>query len=130
MAFEHNISRGISLGSRSIGAGKQYTGDISTSFSLSIPDSSTEYDCNFTLDLGNGLVSLFILSDQVITLKTNTYATPDDTLVLVANVPYIWHTGWYDTTLFATVDILELNADNASGSAATLQIETLIDAVA
>ncbi len=130
MAFSQSISRGWSSGSRSIGSAKSYVGDISTSFSLSIPDSSTEYDCNFTLDLGNGLVSLFILSDQVITLKTNTYATPDDTLVLVANVPYVWHTGWYDTTLFATVDILELNADNASGSAATLQIETLVDAVA
>ncbi len=130
MAFTHSISRSVSLIGRSIGSGSQFTGDIATSFNLSIPDSSTEFDCNFTLDLGNGLISLFILSNEVITLKTNTYATPDDTLVLVANVPYIWHTGWYDTTLFGTVDILELNADNASGSAATLQIETLVDAVA
>jgi hypothetical protein len=69
---------------------------------------------------------VYILSDQALTLETNSSGSPTNTLTLVANIPYIWYTGKYDTLKF-TSDITALYVTNASASAANLTIEILTD---
>jgi hypothetical protein len=68
----------------------------------------------------------FILSDQNLTLETNSPSAPGNTLTLVANIPYVWYTDKYDALKF-TVDITALYVTNASAATAHLQIEFLID---
>lgn len=131
MAFTHRVTRTYSLGSRSITGSTSYVGDFEPSLVLSIPDSSDGLVVDFSMLLGNGLVALLMLSDQDIELYTDVdNPGHTETISLIANIPYIWHTGWYDTAVIGTVDITALFVDNSSGSAATLQIEGLTDVLA
>lgn len=131
MAITHRVTRTYSLGSRSISASTSYVGDSEPSLTISIPDSSDGLAVDFSILLGNGLVSLVLLSDQAIEIYTDAdNPGHTETISLVANVPYIWHTGWYSATKLATVDVVTLFVDNSSGSAALLQIEALTDVLA
>lgn len=70
--------------------------------------------------------SIVLLSDKNVTLETNNAGTPVDTIVLKANVPYIWHTDSYDT-LKLTADVTTIFVTNASGSSARIQGRWLYD---
>ena len=96
-----------------------------SSVSESIPDSSTDLNVGFNLDF-SACKFFYINSDQDITVETNNGTTPDDTLTLLANVPYIWHVNSNHTFLIGT-DITALFVTNASGSAALLTIEEIHD---
>ena len=69
---------------------------------------------------------VYILSDQDVTLETNSSSSPTNTLALKANIPYVWYTNKYDVLKF-TSDITALYVTNASASAANLTIEILTD---
>ncbi len=132
MAFTHRVQANYQAGSQSVAATTSYVGDSEPSLVISIPDSSTNLLLPWSLERGNGIVGLVILSDQAITLYTNAPSggVPDDTIALIADVPWIWHTGYYDA-IPITADILtNLYVTNASGSAAELQIEVLTDVLA
>lgn len=89
----------------------------------SIPDEASDLLVNFALDFSS-LQSFYLVSDQVLTIKTNDSGAPDDTFVLVANEPLVWHAGsLHDNPV--TVDITKLYVSNASGSAAALKWEIL-----
>lgn len=69
----------------------------------------------------------YIHSDKAITLETNAVdATGGNTLVLVADLPYVWYTNKYDSFKF-TADITALYVTNAAGASARLRMEFLID---
>ncbi len=130
MAFTHTIGRSYLAGTRDISATTSYSGDVSTSLSISIPGVQDGYEVPFSLARGNGIVSMAIVSDQDIDVFTNADSPGQtDTLNLLANIPYIWHTDWYKAILI-TADITTLFIDNAGASAATLQMEFLTDAIA
>lgn len=129
MAYTHNITLGWSDAGLSQAKTKSYVGDNAPRLDVSIPDSSTDLLTPWSLERGNGIVMVFILSDQAMTLKTNSSGAPDDTIVLVANVPYIWTTDSYDSVQI-TADVTALYMTNASGSAASLRIESLVDVFA
>jgi len=78
-----------------------------------------------TIDVSQ-LKAIYILSDQNITLETNSGSAPADTLNLLANVPYVWHTGSYFTNLLTT-DVTASYWTNASGSVANVNIELVVD---
>lgn len=131
MAFTHRVTRTYQGGSQLVSGTTSYVGDQEPSLVLSIPNSSDGLVVDFSMLLGNGLVALVMLSDQAIELYTDAdNPGHTETISLVANVPYIWHTGWYDTAVIGTVDITALFVDNSSGAAATLQIEGLTDVLA
>lgn len=69
---------------------------------------------------------VFILSDQDVTLETNSSSAPDNTLSLKANIPYVWYTNKYDALKF-TSDITALYVTNASAAVANLVVEILTD---
>lgn len=70
--------------------------------------------------------SILITSDQAVTLEFNNSTTGVPTIVLVANVPYVWTLNSYDTLILGT-DVTALYITNASGSTANVKIRALID---
>ncbi len=130
MPFTHTITRSYSVGSRTPSATTSYTGDVIASLNVAIPTASDGLLVPFAMERGQGIVSMVMMSDQAMVVYTNADAGgATDTITLVANVPYIWHTGWY-VACKITADITALYVDQSSGSTATLQIEILTDALA
>ena len=102
------------------------TGGAQASVSESIPDSSTDLEVTFTLDV-SAIQSIYIKSDEDLTLETNSGGSPTDTITLKAGVPYIWHAGSYHTNLLTADITANIFLTNASGSAALLEIEVVTD---
>lgn len=68
------------------------------------------------------LVAVWLASDRDVTLETNDGTTPDDTIALAANVPYLWQPDEPDACLI-TADIANaIYATNASGADAQIQM--------
>jgi len=105
---------------------KSYTGTLSVTVDgETVADSQTDQLLVMSLDV-SAVKSFWMVSDQALTVETNDGTTPADTIVLVANVPYVWCTDSYDTFLLGT-DVTALYLTNASGSTATLKIEAVVD---
>lgn len=125
MSFSHVLAQSWSSSGREITSSKAYTGDSQISIDVSVPDSSTDMFVELSLDISE-IQTIYILSDQAITLETNDGTTPGDTIVLVANKPLTWEVDSGHDNLF-TVDVAALYVTQSSGSAARLQIEALTD---
>lgn len=94
---------------------------------LTIPDSTVDQEVVIALDV-SAVSYFYIVSDQALTVETNDGSSPDDTLTLVANHPYLWTSDDYDTFLLDTADITALYLTNASGSTANVKIRAGQDA--
>jgi hypothetical protein len=114
-----------------------YVGDGVTLVSVSVPESADSVSefadviaANATNQLVNiafpvtGLQSLLISATGALTLKTNSATTPANTLVLAANVPYIWTQANADVCAI-TVAVTAIYASNAAATPVTLTIRAL-----
>lgn len=126
MAFQHSVANTISVSGRTISITNTYTGSQSLSINEEIADGATNAQVNAAIDV-SATKSFLIVSDQDVTVETNSGSTPDDTIDLVANQPYTWNPDAYDDFLLGT-DVTAFFITNASGETATVQIEALIDA--
>ena len=125
MAFSHTLYQQLSVSGRQIAKTTSKSGGASSSLSETIPDSSTDLEVAFSLDV-SACVSFYMVSDQDLTIETNDGSSPDDTISLTAGVPYIWHSDSVDAFQLGT-DVTSLFVTNASGSDALLQVEALTD---
>lgn len=125
MSFSHTLTEKITTDGHSVEKSNTYTGGLQVSLSEAVADSETDYEIVVTMDVSE-IESVMIVSDQDVTLETNSGDTPDDTLSLVAGVPYVWTSDSYHVCLLTT-DITSIFITNASGSEATLKIEAVID---
>jgi len=73
------------------------------------------------------LVAVWLSSNAAVTLETNSGSSADDTIVLAANVPYVWLTGKPDTCLITTDITSTSYATNASGAVATITMRFVQD---
>lgn len=115
------------------GSGVSRTKDISnTGGGVALIDgetvatAETDYEINFDLDV-SACKSFYLESDQDVTFETNDGTTPDNTISLLANEPYVWQTNSYDSFLLDT-DVTSVFITNASGSTATIYCVALFDA--
>lgn len=109
----------------SISAGQSFTGENQITLSPVIPDATTNQEILVAIDIS--LLKLIVIkSDQNITIKTNSSGSPDDTLAIVANVPYVWSETDYNALLL-TVDVAKFFITNATASDANVQILALVD---
>jgi len=93
-----------------------------------IADSETDFPIAFALDV-SAAEMIYILSDQDITLETNSGSEADDTLALKAGEPvHYWKGGPIANPFASEVDVTGLYITNASGSTANLQMVALYDA--
>ena len=125
MAFTHQIMEQWYGGGRYVTAQNTFTAGLQISLSESIPEDSTDLEVGLMMPV-TALKSIYIKSDQDVTIEINSGSDPDDTIVLVADVPYIWHENSYHACLLTT-DIAALFVTNAGEIAATLEIEALYD---
>ena len=126
MSFSHILSQGLNAGAGAITRSNTYTGSQKISVVEAIADSVTDGQINVAVDF-SAVKSFLLVSDQDVTIETNDGTTPDDTLSLLAGVPYIWNTDSYDTFLI-TVDITAIFVTNVSGETANILLEALVDA--
>lgn len=91
-----------------------------------VADSTTDGELAFTLDV-SACVMFYIVSDQNVTVETNDGSSADNTLSLIANEPYFWHSSSLDSFLLDT-DVTSIFVTNASGSTATIFAEAIYDA--
>lgn len=126
MAATHNLGTNWSGGGLSLSASNSYSGTGESNIvDETVADSVTDQEITITIDV-SAIQSIYILSDQALTVETNNGGAPVDTITLVANTPYIWHTGSYFTNLLAT-DVTALFLTNASGSTATFNLRCVYD---
>lgn len=125
MAFSHTITRQVNNGGETIAKTNTYSGDGRESRTIAVPDSTTDQLVNLTMDVSQ-IKSLYIVSNYAVTVETNSSSAPTNTIALVADTPLIWHTGSYYTNLL-TADVTAIYLTNASGSAATVNIEIVHD---
>lgn len=67
-----------------------------------------------------------ILSTKAVTVKTNSASSPDNTIVLAANVGYFW-TNVSQDTFKLTTDVVTLHIVNASGASADVAVAAILD---
>lgn len=125
MSFTHKITEKVLTAGREVAEENSFSGDGQVSLSVSVPDSTTDQLVDLALNVSE-IKAVYIVSDQDLTLETNDGSTPDDTLSLVAGVPYVWHENSYYSNLLIT-DITALYLTNASGATATLELEAVYD---
>ena len=90
-----------------------------------VPTDETDLEIALVLDVDQ-IAFVYINSTQDVTFETNIAATPDNTIALTANNPYVWHTGSYHALLL-TVDITKIFITNTSGSTAEVTVWALYD---
>ena len=118
----------VTVGDRIVKKTQSLSSSARLSLEESIADGQTNKQVAFALDVSQ-LKAIVINSSQNVTLETNSGSAADETISLLADVPYVWHYQSYHPCLLET-DLTALFITNASGSAATLQIEALYDATA
>lgn len=126
MAFSANVTEQIDSGGKTVGQVNTYSGDGRISVEATVPDATTDQLVAMSLDVSQ-IKTIYIVSTTALTFETNNAATPADSIALIAGVPYIWSTGGYFTNLITT-DITAVYLTNASGSAATFNLEAIYDA--
>lgn len=126
MAFSQTLDQTSSGASKPVSQSNTYTGSGQASVDETIADNTTDGVVDIAINVSE-IKLLIMLSDQDMTIKTNSSGAPDDTISLLANVPLIWTSDSYYTNKL-TVDVTKLYVTNASGSDASLKIEVLVDA--
>ncbi|NIO43789.1 MAG: hypothetical protein GTO41_28705 [Burkholderiales bacterium] len=126
MAFNQTITRSVSsAGGREIRKSNVYSADGLDTREISVPDSTTDLLVNFTLDISQ-LKSIYMVSDQNLTVETNDSAAPQETIALLADKPLMWQNDSYYACPFAG-DITKLYLTNSSGSTALFNLEVVHD---
>lgn len=129
MAFTCNLGISHSGVGDAISKTIAYSNDAVDLVNIAVPAPSTNLAVALSIDVSE-LKYLYIVADQVLTLKTNSTGTPANTIVLVAGLPLIWVHNYYYSNPLAAADVTILYVTNASGTAATLQLIALEDPTA
>lgn len=126
MSFSHIHTLAINDGSGQITKNNTYTAGAVDNIDESIPNSTTNGLVAFALTVAK-LKSLYMVSDAVITVKTNSSGSPQETIALAAGCPLVWNSSdGYFACPFSG-DVTKLYVTNTSGGAAQLQIRTIVD---
>ncbi len=127
MAITHKSTISLEQGGVILSQSVASSGTSEVNIDESIADSSTDLEITFTIDQ-SAMVSLYIESDQNITIETNSGGAPTDTITLVANEPIIWTTNSVHSNPITADVTANIFITNASGSTANLKIRALQDA--
>ena len=126
MAIDSTISYTATGGGTAIsGITAASTGTEGIQISVSVPASTTNQAYPIAIDVSE-LTSVFLVTDGVLTLKTNSTGAPDDTIVfLTEDFPLAWSSG--NPTIDGSdgnpfdADVTVFYLTNATGSAVLLQ---------
>lgn len=100
--------------------------DSETNLDVTVPAETDDHQVAVEIDV-SALESLFLLSDQDVTLETNDGSTPDDTFALKANEPVYWHKDSPLPNPFASgTDVTSLFLSNQNGAGVTADVKARI----
>jgi len=125
MSFTCSLQQTAYANAMSITGSQSFTGENQITLAPVIPDGATNQLILVAIDVSL-LKFLAIKSDKNITIKTNSSGSPADTLNILANVPYIWGDGGYETCKLTT-DVASMYITNATADDANVQIIALVD---
>lgn len=125
MALTHLITRAINDGTAILTKTETVTAGSEIRIEEDVPNPSTNLAFAFAF-VKTKLKSIYILSDQNLTLKTNSSGSPQETIALLADKPWVWSAGdSYFANPFAG-DVTALYVTNAA-AAAVLKIRAIVD---
>lgn len=102
-----------------------FSGDAKDQREITVTNDLTDFQVVIGIDV-SAIQAIIIVSDQNVTMETNDGLSPNDTINLLADNPYIWYTGSYFTNLLTT-DITDLYFTNSSGETATVKLLVIYD---
>jgi len=105
---------------------KSASGRVSWEEDVATATTDGQINCP-TVDVSE-LELVYIKSTQDVTLETNDGTTPDDTLTLKANQPYVWWSNAPFVNKLTTDITTNVFITNASGATATVTFEAILDA--
>lgn len=121
------LKRGVTAGGVTLEKTQDLTAGQLIVLSEAIPANQTDLEAAFAL-VAAKLKGIYIAADVAMTIKTNDGSSPDDTITLVANQPYIWGLGssriGADDSPFSA-DVTSIFVTNTT--AGTLEIRALVD---
>lgn len=121
----HTLVLALTSPSGQKSASLQFSASADGEFDEVVPPTTTNMPFSLALDISQ-VKSILLLSDQDVTLKTNSSSSPTDTIALKANQPYIWFTGAYDTCKI-TADVTTAFITNAGATQANVSARWLYD---
>lgn len=93
---------------------------------VTVPASTNDVHVAANIDV-SALALVFIVSNQTITLETNSPSAPDETITVTADKPLVWYSGCGWANPLET-DITALYLSRAGAGAATVNIRYAYDA--
>lgn len=127
MAKTHTLTINYSDGYQTINQQISKSDDRSLELDVTVAANVTNQAHAFPIDVSE-VKSMYLMSTQNITIKTNSTSTPANTLNLLANRPVIWQDGDLNSLLLTTdVTTLYLTT-GAISSSASLKLLLLTNA--
>lgn len=123
MTYSHVLTSQINNDGTVVGSAQTFPGEGESNLDATIPLDSTDKLIAWSVDVSQ-IQSIIIEASENMMLETNSGSVPDDTISLLAGVPYVWHTGSYYTNKF-TADVTALYITNTT--AGTLKIQCCLD---
>ncbi|MGN6133113.1 MAG: hypothetical protein ACTHOU_01390 [Aureliella sp.] len=123
--FQASINQSVYNNSLSISSAEAPQGDVEAAINQTVAALAADVEVLVAVDV-SALKAIAILASEDCTLKTNNSGTPDDTLNLVADVPYIWTPNSYHACLL-TADVSKIFITNSAASEMTFQFLALTD---
>lgn len=125
MEITYNVTEEMA-GGMTVRKRQAYSAAAHTQVLESVATGLTDKEIAFALDVSE-CVAFLLVSDQDVTFETNSGSAPDDTIALLANVPYIWYEDSYAPFLITADITTNVFITNASGATATVTIMALYD---
>lgn len=123
MSYTIRVVQTVSEGSTSLSSTTNTIVEGCDKRNETIVDAASEYNVVIGIDVSS-LKVFSMKSSQVLTVKTNSSGSPQETFTLVAGRPIVWQEG--DAAIFAG-DVTGLYVSNASGNDAVLEIISATD---
>jgi len=120
MSIKHTLTKSWAGPAGQISKANAFTGDQEINFDFVLAASTTNQQRPLAFKISL-LQSIFISSDQAITLKTNSTTTPGDTKTIAAGDPYMAA----GTSSPFAVDVTTAYFTNAGTTAANVQVRCL-----
>lgn len=123
MAYSHVLTQSVNIAGNTITKQNTYSGDARESRQIPVAADQTDKLVDFVLDVSE-IKSLYMVSDQDLTVETNNGGSPIDTFGLLAGKPLLWQNDSLHANPFS-VDVTALYLTNTL--ACTFQLEVVFD---
>jgi hypothetical protein len=128
MSTQFRITQSLTGGTATVSGGSRtFTGSGVLAVDETIANGASNVQVAFAVTL-TLIKAIAIKASRAVTIKTNDSTTPDDTITLAAGQALFWGNDEDTGRLPFTVDVTALYVSNASGAAADLDIQCLVDA--